>query len=207
MYRPIKPALNHIIFLNIFHKLIQFRLIFFQETLWFSKNAKFKAKPKCLWRPHYVEYLVSNHWFTWKYGPTNNWKLINFVKCLWTIADWSVETVSCWTSSTLATRRWSCPPGPWWPLPRLVWPHFCKFFIMLTEFDKNISDWSHDCTDHKNGNDFFTSLVKWPKIVVKKKPIFFRNFRNKSCSILMLHKIDKNKKVAPKLIFFNEKCF
>ena len=23
-----------------------------------------------------------------------------------------------------------------------------KFFIMLTEFDKNISDLSHDCTDH-----------------------------------------------------------
>ena len=38
----------------------------------------------------------------------------------------------------------------------------------------------------------------------QKKPIFFRNFRNKSCSILMLHKIYKNKKVAPKLIFFNE---
>ena len=43
-----------------------------------------------------------------------------------------------------------------------------KFFIMSTEFDKNISDQSYDCTDHKNGNDFFTSLVKWPKIAVKK---------------------------------------
>ena len=34
-----------------------------------------------------------------------------------------------------------------------------------------------------------------------------KNFRNKSCSILMPHKIDKNKKVAPKLIFFNEIFF
>ena len=25
-----------------------------------------------------------------------------------------------------------------------------QFFIMSTEFDKNISDWSYDCTDHKN---------------------------------------------------------
>ena len=25
-----------------------------------------------------------------------------------------------------------------------------KFFIISTEFDKNISDWSYDCTDHKN---------------------------------------------------------
>ena len=36
------------------------------------------------------------------------------------------------------------------------------------EFDKNISDWSHSCTDHKNGIDFFMRLVKWPKIDVKK---------------------------------------
>ena len=43
-----------------------------------------------------------------------------------------------------------------------------KFFIMSTEFDKNISDWSHDCTDHKNGIDFFMRLVKWPKIDIKK---------------------------------------
>ena len=50
---------------------------------------------------------------------------------------------------------------------------------------------------------FSFRLVKWPKIAVKKSQIFFRNFRNKSRSILMLHKIDKNKKVAPKLIFFN----
>ena len=43
-----------------------------------------------------------------------------------------------------------------------------KFFIMSTEFDKNISDWSYDCTDHKNDIDFFMRLVKWPKIDVKK---------------------------------------
>ena len=49
------------------------------------------------------------------------------------------------------------------------------------------------------------SLVKWPKIAVKKAK-FFRNFRNKR-SIFILHKIDENKKVTPKLIFFNEKCF
>ena len=54
---------------------------------------------------------------------------------------------------------------------------------------------------------FFMSLVKWPTIAVKKKAKIFRNFRNKSRSILMLHKIDKNKKVAPKLIFFNENFF
>ena len=30
-----------------------------------------------------------------------------------------------------------------------------EFFIMSTEFDKNISDWSYDCTDHKNGIEFF----------------------------------------------------
>ena len=39
----------------------------------------------------------------------------------------------------------------------------CKFFIMSTEFDKNISDWSYDYPDHKNGIDFFMRHVKWPK--------------------------------------------
>ena len=43
-----------------------------------------------------------------------------------------------------------------------------NFFIMSTEFNKNISDWSHSYTDHKNGIDFFMRLVKWPKIAVKK---------------------------------------
>ena len=50
--------------------------------------------------------------------------------------------------------------------------HISKFFIMLTEFDKNISDWRHDCTDYKNDLDFFLRLVKWPKIAVKKSQIF-----------------------------------
>ena len=50
------------------------------------------------------------------------------------------------------------------------------------------------------------SLVKWPKIAAKKANSF-RNFRNKSSSILMLHKIDKNKICAPKLIFLDKKIF
>ena len=39
---------------------------------------------------------------------------------------------------------------------------------MSTEFDKNISDWSQDGTDYKNGIGIFMRLVKWPKIAVKK---------------------------------------
>ena len=52
---------------------------------------------------------------------------------------------------------------------------------------------------------FFSSdlLNGQKKLSIKAK--FFRNFRNKSRSILMLHKINKNKRCAPKLIFFNEK--
>ena len=42
---------------------------------------------------------------------------------------------------------------------------------------------------------------------LSKKAKFFRIFSNKSRSILMLHKITKNKKCAPKLIFFNEFFF
>ena len=47
-----------------------------------------------------------------------------------------------------------------------------KFFIMSMEFDKNISDWRHYCTDYKNDLDFFLRLAKWPKIAVKKSQIF-----------------------------------
>ena len=47
-----------------------------------------------------------------------------------------------------------------------------KFFIMSKEFTKNISDWRCDCTDYKNGFDFFLTLVKWPKLAVKKSQIF-----------------------------------
>ena len=53
-----------------------------------------------------------------------------------------------------------------------------------TEFDINISDWRYDCTDHKNGFDFFMRLVKWPKIAVKKcqNLIFKVNFQRQKIS-------------------------
>ena len=78
-----------------------------------------------------------------------------------------------------------------------------KFFIISTEFNKNIIERSHGCQHHKNEIDFFMRLDKWPKIAVNKE-FFFRNFRNKSCSILMLNKNGKNKKCSPKLISYNE---
>ena len=40
------------------------------------------------------------------------------------------------------------------------WSACCKFFIMSTEFDKNISDWRHDYTDYKNDFDVFFRLVQ-----------------------------------------------
>ena len=45
--------------------------------------------------------------------------------------------------------------------------HQMTFYKFLSDmdFDKNISDWSHDCTDHKD--DF-----KRPKKTVKKSQIF-----------------------------------
>ena len=69
-------------------------------------------------------------------------------------------------------RQILTPSTPPPPPPEVKVDDPGKFFIMSTEFDKNISDWSHDCTDHKNGNDFFMSLVKWPKIAVKKSQFF-----------------------------------
>ena len=51
--------------------------------------------------------------------------------------------------------------GPW-----------SKFFIMSTEFDKNISDWRYNCIGYKNDLVFFLRLLKWPKIAVKKSQIF-----------------------------------
>ena len=33
---------------------------------------------------------------------------------------------------------------------------YIKFFIMSTEFDKNISDWKYDCTDHKKMDLIFS---------------------------------------------------
>ena len=58
---------------------------------------------------------------------------------------------------------------------------------MSTEFDKNISDWKYDCTDHKNGFDFFMRLVKWPKIAIKslKKKISKKNI-NQGAHFLFL---------------------
>ena len=68
--------------------------------------------------------------------------------------------------------------------PDLRTGHIGKFFIMSTEFDKNISDWWYDCTDHKNGFDFFMRLVKWPKIAIKKcqNLIFKVNFHRQKSS-------------------------
>ena len=86
-----------------------------------------------------------------------------------------------------------------WTVIHVTLKDSCKFFIMSTEFHKNISDWSHYCTDHKNGNDFFMSLVKWPKVAVKKTKILGKKVVQFWCYT----KLIKNKKVAPKLIFFN----
>ena len=44
----------------------------------------------------------------------------------------------------------------------------------------------------------------WVRSLNTKKDKFFRNFRNKSRSIFMLHKIGENKKCGPKLIFSNK---
>ena len=62
--------------------------------------------------------------------------------------------------------------------------HCCMFFIMSTEFDKNISDRRYDRTDCKNGFDFFMRLTKWPKIAVKKcqNLIFKVNFQRQKSS-------------------------
>ena len=73
-------------------------------------------------------------------------------------------TVDCMKRNVLTTTL----SGHW----NYVDCNKCKFFIMSTEFDKNISDWCHDPTDHKNGNDFFMGLIKWPKIAVKKSQMF-----------------------------------
>ena len=43
---------------------------------------------------------------------------------------------------------------------------------MSMEFNKNISDWSLDCTDRKNGIGFSMRFVKYPKIVVEKCQMF-----------------------------------
>jgi hypothetical protein len=42
--------------------------------------------------------------------------------------------------------------------------------ILSMEFDKNISDWSHDGTDHNNGIDFFNKTCQMAKNSCQKKP-------------------------------------
>ena len=73
-----------------------------------------------------------------------------------------------------------------------MWPNG-NFFIMSIEFDKNISDWSLNCTDHKNGNDFFMSLVRWPKIAVKKSQFFLETLGTKVVQFLCYTKLLKTK--------------
>ena len=67
----------------------------------------------------------------------------------------------------------------------------CKVFIMWTEFYKNISDWIHDYTDHKNGIDFFMRLVKWPRIAVK--PNFLEILETKIVQFWYYTKLIKTK--------------
>ena len=74
-----------------------------------------------------------------------------------------------------------------------------KFFIMSKEFTKNISDWRCDCTDYKNGFDFFLTLVKWPKLAVKKSQIFWCYTKERFKQFLTL-KIDFENQI---LAFFD----
>ena len=53
----------------------------------------------------------------------------------------------------------------------------------------------------------FSSDLLYGQKWLSKKAKIFRNFRNKSRSILMLHKISKNKKCSPRLIFFYKNFF
>jgi len=74
---------------------------------------------------------------------------------------------------------------------------------MSTEFDKDISDLSPDCTNNKTRIDFYFRLVKWPKLAINN---VFRNIRNKSFSTIQSYKKNgNNKKFAPKLTFLNLK--
>jgi len=43
---------------------------------------------------------------------------------------------------------------------------------MSTEFDKDISDLSPDCTNNKTRIDFYFRLVKWPKLAINKRQCF-----------------------------------
>mgnify|MGYP007048339056 CR=1 FL=1 len=111
----------------------------------------------------------------WKFGFFDLWPLFGLQKFFWPFFQfsWPSDVLNIPNHSNLNYFEailpsnnfcWKiCKPdqcmlrGPW-----------SKFFIVSTEFDKNISDWRYDCTDLKNGFDFFMRLVKWPKITVKK---------------------------------------
>ena len=60
---------------------------------------------------------------------------------------------------------------PWcWAVAYVTagWAH-AEFFPLSTESNKKkVSEWSQDCTDYKTSLDFFMTLLKWPKMDVKK---------------------------------------
>ena len=66
------------------------------------------------------------------------------------------------------------PASSWWvfigsPVTSSLMDHMvCILRIKVRGCSQTMNDWSYDCTDKKKGIDFFTRLVKWPKIDVKK---------------------------------------
>jgi hypothetical protein len=95
-------------------------------------------------------------------GVSNfSWRYQLLYDILFVALEWNWEWLDYVSQNGLIQ-----PPS----LPQVFnWPKSLgKFFIMSKEFNKNISDWSHSRTDHKNGIDFFIRLVKVPKIAVKK---------------------------------------
>ena len=82
--------------------------------------------------------------------------------------------------STLYTKK------KWSRLLEITFNHFCGVLWVLwciVGFS-HAPDWRYDCTDYKNGFDFFMRLVKWPKIAVKKcqNLIFKVNFQRQNSS-------------------------
>ena len=53
---------------------------------------------------------------------------------------------------------------------------------MSTEFEKDISDLSPDCTNNKTRIDFYFRLVKWPKISHQQVPMFLEILEEKKPS-------------------------
>ena len=127
--------------------------------------------PMCAWAARILP-VKNKEKKSSKYSTTNfsqdkcchfdNW---SFRKNAWNLKKTSAISAvgDCAQSACKNNEGWS-HDGPFmvqiWsqygPRMALQRPQY-KFFIMSTEFDKNISDWSHFCTDHKNGNDFFMS--------------------------------------------------